>query len=87
MGGNVSSPLTAIAGPGEQIRVFTRDSTQQVKMIAWRGGDIRNWESWVSLEGDTAAPRHVAQEGGSEGLSGVELVDDAGAVGARDHEP
>ncbi|GAA1873520.1 alpha-lytic protease prodomain-containing protein [Asanoa iriomotensis] len=55
IGGQLAANPTAVAGPGNQIRVFARDASQRVNMAAWTGNDIY-WENWVPLDGDTTAP-------------------------------
>lgn len=65
LGGNAQSQPTAVAGPGEQLRVFARNANQRINMIVWPGWNDLHWESWVPLDGDTNQPVGVSQRNGA----------------------
>jgi mannan endo-1,4-beta-mannosidase len=78
LGGSVHSQPTAIAGPGERVRVFTRDANQQINAITWWGGSVHNWEKWASLSGETSAAigasRRTVDDADSIDLFGIDTA-------------
>jgi hypothetical protein len=82
LGGNVQSIPTAVAGPGNQVRVFARDSNQRVNLATWLGNEFF-WENWVPLDGDTVAPVGASRRA----MSGDTSIADAFGVDAATLEP
>ncbi|HZM76419.1 MAG TPA: glycosyl hydrolase [Candidatus Limnocylindrales bacterium] len=74
VGGSVYSRPAVIAEPGERVRVFARDANQQINSITWLGGDIRNWERWAPLDGDSAVPVEVGTRGSTIDVLGVDAA-------------